>query len=71
MSLQPLPQAIITASQLRDKAKELILMAEELEASVPNRPLQRNHSVEANDILGAIVKRDRSIPRKRRGGCKA
>lgn len=33
MSLQPLPQAIITASKLRQQAKELLLLAEELEAS--------------------------------------
>ena len=35
MSLQPLPQAIITASKLRQQAKELLLLAEELEASAP------------------------------------
>ena len=35
MSLQPLPQAIITASKLRKQAQELLLLAEELEASAP------------------------------------
>ena len=35
MSLKPLPQAIITASKLRQQAKELLLLAEELEASAP------------------------------------
>jgi hypothetical protein len=35
MSLQPLPQAVITAQRLREQAQQLILLAEELEASAP------------------------------------
>ena len=35
MSLKPLPQAAITAAKLRAQAKELMLLADELEASVP------------------------------------
>jgi len=38
MSIQPLPQALITAHQLREEAKRLILIAQELEASVEPRP---------------------------------
>lgn len=35
MSLQPLPQDVITAQRLREQAKQLLLLAEELEASAP------------------------------------
>jgi hypothetical protein len=64
MSLQPLPQAIITASKLRQQAKELILMAEELEASVP-RPVVTRSSSSARGILGDIQKRNLNEPRQR------
>lgn len=32
-NLQPLPQAVITAHKLREEAKRLLLLADELEAS--------------------------------------
>lgn len=67
MSLQPLPQAILTASKLRQQAKELILLAEELEASAPRHAFPRTHSAQANDIIGEVIKRDRNQPRKPRG----
>jgi hypothetical protein len=35
MPLQPLPQAVLTAHKLRQQAKELLLLADELEASAP------------------------------------
>ncbi len=35
MALQPLPQAAFTAAKLRDMARDLILQAEALEASLP------------------------------------
>lgn len=35
MALQPLPQAILTAHKLREQAKTLLMMADELEASAP------------------------------------
>lgn len=34
MGLQPLPQAVLTAHKLREEAKRLELLADELEASV-------------------------------------
>lgn len=40
MSLQPLPIEILVAAKLRRQAKELILLAEELEASAPQVPRQ-------------------------------
>lgn len=35
MTLKPLPQAVITAAKLRQEANRLILLADELEASIP------------------------------------
>lgn len=39
MNLKPLPQAVLTAQKLREEAKRLVLIAEELEASVPKSEL--------------------------------
>jgi len=44
-TLQPLPQAILTAAKLRRQARELLLLADELEASAeverkPNRHVE-------------------------------
>ncbi len=39
MNLKPLPQAVLTAQKLREEAKRLVLLAEELEASVPKAEL--------------------------------
>lgn len=40
MSLKPLPQALLSAQKLREEAKRLILIAQELEASVPKSELE-------------------------------
>ena len=41
-SLHPLPPQAITAARLRKLARELILEAEALEASIPARPVRRD-----------------------------
>lgn len=67
--LQTLPQALIVAHQLRRMAKDLILQAEALEASVP-RP-QAEWAPRQGFIFGEIKYRPDSIDkiiRQQRGG---
>lgn len=45
VALPQLPVAVITAQRLRQQAKELVLMAEELEASVPKQAPQAGSGV--------------------------
>ncbi|GEM_PF-5167221 len=69
LRLQPLPQALIVAHQLRRMAKDLILQAEALEASGP--PQQVDDLPQKKSIFGEIKYRPDSIAniiRKQRGG---
>ena len=45
MALPTLPVAVITAQRLREMARELVLQAEELEASVPKQTPQSGSGV--------------------------
>lgn len=54
MALPTLPVAVITAQRLRQQAKELVLMAEELEASVPKQAPQSGSGV---FLFGSVTPR--------------
>ena len=53
MALQPLPQAVLTAHKLREQAKALLLLADELEASAP----VVKHEVTGAFLFGEVKKR--------------
>ena len=55
MALQPLPQAVLTAHKLRDQAKALLLLADELEASAGHKQ-QRGDGV---FLFGEVKKKKR------------
>lgn len=54
MGLRPLPQQLLTAAKLRRQAKELILLAEELEATVPEPAMPKR------EVEFAFSKKNRS-----------
>lgn len=68
--LQPLPQALIVAHQLRRMAKDLILQAEALEASVPQPAATDDGNFPADSFFGVIKPHPRRLDRvgPHRGG---
>jgi len=55
-TLQPLPQAVITAHKLREEAKRLLLIADELEASAPKQAPIKGGGV---FMFGEVIKKKR------------
>jgi hypothetical protein len=60
MGLKPLPQAILTAAKLRQQAKTLLLLADELEGSVDYVPEKSS-----GEFLFGTVKPRKKTPARR------
>lgn len=61
MALQPLPQAILTAHKLREQAKTLLLLADELEASAP----KVSYKSDGKFLFGEVKQRRRKASNER------